>query len=420
MNSIVSRSKIDGSIVAPTSKSALQRHIVAAMLAKGKSVIHFESMSEDAEAVLGVAKSLGGRVVENKNSLEIVGGINNPAKNLYIGESGLGLRMLSPILAATAFPFEISGSGSLLKRPVDFVVDTLLKCGVEIKSTEGSLPLKMQGPINNNLISIDGSVGSQLLTGFLMAAPLLNNEVKIKVVNLKSKPYIDLTISILNHYGIEVVNKNYEQFLIGSDQIYKACNSYAEGDWSGAAFVLVAAAITGKIHLKGIDNHSLQGDKQIVHVLKMAGAEIQEFNNELIVEKNQLNAFEFDATDVPDLFPPLVSLAVNCIGISKIKGVSRLKHKESDRANTLKQEFEKLGASVILDGDYMMVEGTRLHGGHVSSHNDHRIAMALAVAALTSDGEVVIEASESVAKSWPDFFEKLSQLGANIMKMEQQ
>jgi 3-phosphoshikimate 1-carboxyvinyltransferase len=410
MNKTISKSNIKGSIVAPTSKSALQRHIAAAMLAKGKSVIRYESMSDDAEAVLGVAKSLGVNVVQVGNSIEIEGGINNPLKELYIGESGLGLRMLTPILAATGYPFEIAGRGSLLKRPVDFVVDTLRKTGVQIADTNGSLPLKLHGPIRENEIFVDGSVGSQLLTGFLMAAPLLDENIKIKVSNLKSKPYIDLTISVLKRHGVEVENLDYSEFSIASGQVYKGINTYAEGDWSGAAFVLVAAAIAGEICLKGIDNNSTQGDKQIVNVLKACGAFVEEGDNEISVKKEALNAFEFDATDVPDLFPPLVSLAVNCNGISKIKGVSRLKHKESDRANTLKSEFEKLGATIELNGDFMEIEGTKLTGEKVHSHNDHRIAMALAVVALTTDGEVVIEQSEAVAKSWPDFFEKLEEI----------
>jgi len=414
VNKVVTKSIIFGSIVAPTSKSALQRHITAAMLANGKSTLKFESISEDSEAVLGIAKKLGANVTILGNSIEIEGGIKKPFKYLYIGESGLGLRMITPILAATIFPFEVSGRGSLLKRPVDFVVNALNDAGAIVNTTNGSLPLKIQGPITKEKIVIDGSVGSQLLTGFLMAAPLLNKNIEIEVSNLKSKPYIDLTISILRQYGIEIFNENYKHFFIAKDQGFMAIDAYAEGDWSGAAFVLVAAAIAGEICLKGIDNQSTQGDKLIVEVIKDCGAYVEEGDEEIVVKKDELKAFEFDATDAPDLFPPLVSLAVNCKGKSKIKGVSRLKYKESDRATTLKSEFEKLGATILLDDDYMIIEGVQLKGTKVHSHNDHRIAMALAIAALNAEGEVIIEQSESVAKSWPDFFEKLEQLGVKI------
>jgi len=414
MNKTVSKSVIHGTLVAPTSKSALQRLIVAAILAKEKSVISFESMSEDAEAVLGTAISLGAQVFKSNNEIEIQGGIQNPTGQINIGESGLGLRMVAPVLAAFPFSFEISGRGSLMKRPLGFVVDTLLSCGVEIQDTNGSLPIKLKGPILGDKIIIDGSVGSQLLTGFLFAGPILNRDIEIEVSNLKSKPYIDLTISILSDFGIEILNQSYERFMIKSGQSYKACNCYAEGDWSGAAFVLVAAAIAGEIRLTGINNQSLQGDKQIVDVIKACGASVVASDNEIFIKKNKLNAFEFDATDVPDLFPPLVALAVNCDGRSFIKGVGRLKHKESDRAMTLQNEFGKLGANIQINSDLMIIDGGKLHGANVFSNHDHRIAMALAVAALTIENAVVIESSEAVGKSWPDFFEKLESIGAQI------
>jgi len=414
MNKRVSKSIIQGSIIAPTSKSALQRLIVAAILAKGKSIISFESMSEDAEAVLGTAKSLGAKVCIKNNLIEIEGGINNPDRLIQIGESGLGLRMIAPVLAATPYSFEITGKGSLLKRPVGFVVETLLSSGVQARSKADSLPLFIQGPISTDRIKIDGSVGSQLLTGFLVAAPLLHRDFEIEVFNLKSKPYIDLTISILNDFGIDISNKDYKNFFIKAGQSYKSGNFYAEGDWSGAAFILVAAAIAGEVHLTGTNNQSTQGDKQIVDVIKTCGAKVEQSENEIFVKKDQLLAFEFDATDVPDLFPPLVALALNCKGKSFIKGVSRLKHKESDRALTLQTEFAKLGAKILIDGDVMLVEGTQLIGAKVLSNHDHRIAMALAIAALNSETEVEIADSEAVGKSWPDFFDRLASIGGII------
>jgi 3-phosphoshikimate 1-carboxyvinyltransferase len=414
MNKTISKSLIHGVLNAPTSKSALQRLIVAAFLSDGKSLIEFESMCEDARAVLGIAESLVKSVKIIDKKIEIIGGIQNINETVNVGESGLGLRMIAPVLSAITGTFEIAGKGSLLNRPVGFVVDTLQSCGVKASDTNGSLPLIIEGPITSNNVYIDGSIGSQLLTGFLVAAPLLKKDFEIIVNNLKSRSYIDLTISILHKFGIEVSNDNYERFSIKGGQSYKACNSYAEGDWSGAAFVLVAAAIAGELKLTGIDYYSLQGDKQIVDVLKQSGADVKIGNNEVIVKKDKLMAFQFDATDVPDLFPPLVALAVNCKGKSKIKGVSRLKHKESDRASTLQEEFSKLGARIILEGDNMIVEGTELHGANVFSNHDHRIAMALAVAGLTINSKTIISGSESVGKSWPDFFEKMHTIGANI------
>jgi 3-phosphoshikimate 1-carboxyvinyltransferase len=411
MNKTVKKSAINGKLIAPTSKSALQRLIAAGMLCKGESIIHFQSISEDSEAVLGIAKAIGARISMSDNSLSIEGGFQKPSEKLNVGESGLGLRMLLPILASTNYMFEISGRGSLLKRPIAYVVDSLRESGVFVECINDSLPIRMKGPISSNKIRIDGSLGSQQLTGYLMAAPLLKRKIEIDVSDLKSKPYIDLTISILNDFGIDVSNHLYQKFTIEKGQEYMAAEIRAEGDWSGAAFPLVAAAISGIVELRGISSKSSQGDKAILDVIKSCGSNVTENNEGVMVSKNFLNAFEFDATDVPDLFPPLVALAVNCDGKSIIKGVSRLKHKESDRGITLQSEFNKLGANILIDNDIMIIEGSQLKGNKVNSHNDHRIAMALAVAALNADGDVIIENAEAVGKSWPDFFERMKDIG---------
>jgi 3-phosphoshikimate 1-carboxyvinyltransferase len=411
----VRKSSISGSIVAPSSKSAMQRLIAASMLAQGESVIAFESISEDSEAVLKVAKAIGAKVSEHGTCIHIEGGFNNPSEKLSVGESGLGLRMLSPILAASPFPFEISGQGSLLKRPIGFIVESLKSSGVSVICSGDSLPIRINGPITSDGISIDGSIGSQLLTGYLMAAPLLDRDFEIKVHDLKSKPYIDLTISILKRFGIEIMNDSYQKFTIKKGQKYHPATIHCEGDWSGAAFPIVAAAVAGELTIKGLYSDSTQGDKQILDVVKHCGALVAESHEGIQISKANLLPFDFDATDVPDLFPPLVALAMNCNGKSTIRGVSRLKHKESDRGFTLEREFRKLGANIRLDGDVMMLEGCHLKGNRVSSHHDHRIAMALAIAALNCDGEVIIEDSEAVGKSWPDFFEKMKGLGAHII-----
>ena len=257
---------------------------------------------------------------------------------------------------------------------------------------------------------MDGAFSSQLLTGLLMALPLHNEDTELYVHNLKSKPYIDLTGNILNQFDIKINHRNYEWFYIEGNQKYSPVNADTEGDWSGAAFLVVAAAIAGNLKINKIDINSAQGDKAIVEVAKIAGAKLEYFDYGISVTKNNLQAFEYDATDTPDLFPPLVALAVYCKGKSVIHGVHRLKHKESNRALTLKTEFEKIGAKIIIEDNKMIIEGSKITGNKVSSHNDHRIAMALAIAGLQAEGEMIIEGSEAVAKSWPDFFEDLESI----------
>ena len=410
----IHKSIIEGEIAAPSSKSALQRLIASAFLAKGQSIIQYKTLSDDARAGLNLIKSLGALVEKDDKVIKITGGFNNPKSELLIGESGLGLRMFTPILALHKDAFNITGKGSLLKRPVDFIVNTLKDFDIEIHSNQGKLPLKIKGPYKNTKVNVDGEFSSQLLTGLLMALPLAETDSVLSVSNLKSKPYIDLTIEILNKFGIEVYHNNYELFNIPANQEYKPINITTEGDWSGAAFLVVAGAIAGQIRITDIDLDSAQGDKAIVDIVEKAGAKVDRFDNALVVSKKELLSFEYDATDTPDLFPPLVALAVFCKGRSVIHGVHRLIHKESNRALTLKTEFEKIGAKIILDGDKMIVEGSKITGSKVSSHHDHRIAMALAVAGLQADGEMIIEDSEAVGKSWPDFFENLREIGGSL------
>ncbi|MEN8119639.1 MAG: 3-phosphoshikimate 1-carboxyvinyltransferase [Bacteroidota bacterium] len=410
----IQKSKISGEIAAPSSKSALQRLIAGAFLAEGKSVIGYKTLSEDASAGLNLISSLGATVEKGDDVIKITGGFKNYVRNVIIGESGLGLRMFSPILALNKNVFEITGKGSLLNRPVDFIVDTLKDFGVEINSNNGKLPLTIKGPYKNTKVDVDGEFSSQLLTGLLMALPLTDKDSELSVSNLKSKPYIDLTIEILRKFGIEINHDNYELFKIPANQKYKPINITTEGDWSGAAFLVVAGAIAGKIKITGIDLNSAQGDKAIVEVVENAGAKVESIDNGLIITKNQLIAFEYDATDTPDLFPPLVALAIYCKGTTIIHGVNRLTHKESNRALTLKTEFEKIGAIITLEGDKMLIEGGKINGTKVSSHHDHRIAMALAVAGLCAEGEMFIEDSGAVGKSWPDFFDDLENIGGIV------
>ena len=244
--------------------------------------------------------------------------------------------------------------------------------------------------------------------------------VTITVNNLKSKPYIDLTLQMIALFGYDVVNNNYESFTIKplNGLTNKQINCVVEGDWSGAAFLLVAGAIAGKITVEGLSIHSAQADKAILTALKDCGTKISTEQNKVTVDifsEGRGKAFQFDATDCPDLFPPLVVLAANCKGTSVIKGASRLQHKESNRAITLQQEFDKMGVEIRLEGDKMMITGgNKIKGARVHSHHDHRIAMACAVAALKGNGETVIEEAEAVNKSYPGFYSDLKLLGASV------
>ncbi|GAC1443872.1 MAG: 3-phosphoshikimate 1-carboxyvinyltransferase [Sediminibacterium sp.] len=419
----VSPSSIAGTIRAAASKSSMQRACAAALLHKGQTIIVNPGKSNDDKAALDVIQKLGATVESTEGGDIVVhsNGIHPVNSEINCGESGLGIRMFTPIAALSKQAITINGTGSLLTRPMHFFDEILPKLGVDIRSNGGRLPLQIQGPLQPANIEVDGSLSSQFLTGLLMAYGAAGADgVTITVKDLKSKPYIDLTLQVMKHFGWEVRHAGYEQFYFKKLQAasHKLQAYTVEGDWSGAAFLLVAGAIAGDITVKGLDISSTQADKAILQALSACGCRLSVKPGEIEIGPLPLKAFHFNATDCPDLFPPLVALAACCEGTTVIEGAERLTHKESNRAVTLQQEFGKLGIGITLQGDLMLVKGgTGLKGATVHSHHDHRIAMACAVAALKASGEVVIEAAAAINKSYPDFYEHLEVLGAVVKEI---
>ena len=415
MNLTVQRSRISGEVTAPPSKSYAQRALAAALLAKGKSVIRNPSRSDDARAAEGIVKELGGRVDDRGDHLLVEGGFSPKGQKLDCGEAGLSLRMFSPVAALAEQTMIMNGSGSLLKRPVQMITDALNQLGCRCQSQEGFLPVWIRGPLKSGKAVIDGSVSSQLLTGILMALPVVKGDSEIRVNNLQSVPYIDMTLHLLKQFGITVTHNQYEVFHIPGKQKYRPAEINVEGDWSGAAFLLVAGALAGGVTVNGLQPDSMQADRQILQALQYAGARVETGENKVSVSHNELKAFDFDATHCPDLFPPLVALAAHCNGVSRIGGVGRLVHKESNRAKVLQEEFYKLGVSIRTDGGNLYVTGqSMMKTGEVDSHGDHRIAMAAATVAMISRTPVKIAGAECVAKSYPGFYRDLKSLGGRI------
>ena len=415
-------SPISGKVQAPASKSSMQRACAAALLSKGTTTILNPGSSNDDLAALDVISKLGANII-NQTSDEIViksNGVDPVSSSINCGESGLGIRMFTPLAALSGKALTINGTGSLLRRPMHFFDEIFPKLGIEILSGNGYLPIHIKGPLKPADIEIDGSLSSQFLTGLLMAyAAAGAQQVTIKVRDLKSKPYIDLTLDVMKKFGVEVENHQYESFTFTNPTGFEPGTYTVEGDWSGGAFLLVAGAIAGKITVHGLSASSTQADKEIMKALIDAGADINVADNIITVGPASLNAFSFDATDCPDLFPPLVALASYCKGTTFIKGVSRLAHKESNRGVTLQEEFAKMGIAIEMNNDVMQVHGgSSLKGAVVHSHHDHRIAMACAVAALKATGETVIEEAEAIEKSFPDFYDKLDKLKVKSEKLK--
>jgi len=434
MRATVYPNTLRGEQVAPASKSSMQRACAAALLHRGTTRILNPGHSNDDLAAIDVIQKLGAIVKtedaskEKINSTSIIvhsNGVQPIGDTMNCGESGLGIRMFTPIAALSDQSITVEGIGSLLNRPMHFFDTIFPKLGIEIQSQAGYLPIQIKGPLKPANIEVDGSLSSQFLTGLLMAfAATENTNAVIEVQGLKSKPYIDLTLSVLNTFGWKVQHQDYKRFeFLAHPPLADHIDYTVEGDWSGAAFLLVAGAIAGPIVVKGVQLNSTQADKAVIQALKDAGASIDINENAIQIGPakdkagvvGSLKAFKFDATHCPDLFPPLVALAAVCNGVTILHGVSRLAHKESDRGLTLQKEFAKLGIRIELNEDRMMVYGgTGINGAEVFSQHDHRIAMACGVAALCADGPITITDAEAVNKSYTDFFKHLQHLGAKV------
>ena len=434
MRATVYPNTLRGEQVAPASKSSMQRACAAALLHRGTTRILNPGHSNDDLAAIDVIQKLGAIVKTEDASKEKISstsiivhsnGVQPIGDTMNCGESGLGIRMFTPIAALSDQSITVEGRGSLLKRPMHFFDTIFPKLGIEIQSQAGYLPIQIKGPLKPANIEVDGSLSSQFLTGLLMAfAATENTNAVIEVQGLKSKPYIDLTLSVLNTFGWKVQHQDYKRFeFLAHPPLADHIDYTVEGDWSGAAFLLVAGAIAGPIVVKGVQLNSTQADKAVIQALKDAGASIDINENAIQIGPakdkagvvGSLKAFEFDATHCPDLFPPLVALAAVCNGVTILHGVSRLAHKESDRGLTLQKEFAKLGIRIELNQDRMMVYGgTGIKGAEVFSQHDHRIAMACGVAALCADGPITITDAEAVNKSYTDFFKHLQHLGAKV------
>ncbi|MFN3918076.1 MAG: 3-phosphoshikimate 1-carboxyvinyltransferase [Flavobacteriales bacterium] len=401
-----------GEVTAPPSKSFLQRAIAIAALASSSSKISGYEPSDDVNVAISVVRELGARVEIKQDKLFIY-----PAKcssdfvKINCRESGLSARMFSPVAALLYREAIVSGEGTLLNRPMGMVIDALEQLGKNVSSNGGRLPIRIEGVLKGGATVIDGSESSQLLTGLLIALPILTVDSTLHVNDLKSIPYVQMTLDVLQLFNIRIRQNNFQTFYIEGRQEPAGINCKAEGDWSGAAFHLVGGAIAGEVSVEGLNPESAQADRAILNTLMQVGAKVKCENQTVSVSKNQLNSFDFDATHCPDLFPPLVVLAAACKGLSTIKGVSRLTHKESNRAVTLQEELGKMGARIKLNDDVMIIDGGgQIKGATASSRNDHRIAMAIATLSLLTNEIVEIQNPEAISKSYPGFYKDFNKL----------
>jgi 3-phosphoshikimate 1-carboxyvinyltransferase len=395
----------------------MQRVCAGALLHKGTTTVLNPGYSNDDLAALHIIEQLGATVLRNYDgSISISGTGVMPVTNIInCGESGLSTRLFAPIAALSNELVTITGHGSLLQRPMQGFSQFLPLLGVELLDFSGFLPLTLKGPLKPADVALDGSASSQYLTGLLFSMAFAAQEpVRVKAQNLKSRPYIDLSLQVLGKFGKLIENNDYQEFLIDPEKftVVGDLSVTIESDWSSAAAWIVAGALNGEIIINHLDKNSTQADRHILSVLAQCGVPHHWEDNALYIRSSQnLNPFLFDATHCPDLFPVLGVLAACCSGTSKVQGVHRLIHKESNRAETIAKMLVQLGVSLKIEDDTIEITGREvLNSTVISSYNDHRIAMAAAVASLRTEQGIVIENPEAVAKSYPRFFDDLQSL----------
>ena len=359
MDRSVPPGEIQGELTPPCSKSYAQRALAAALLAEGESTLRNIELCDDTRSAMRCIEALGADVtVVDPHTLKIRGGLAPRGRTLHVGESGLSTRLFTPIAALAGVPLRIEGEGTLLRRPMTMMIAPLRQLGVEVRHRDGFLPFDVCGPLHSATVEVDGSVSSQFITGLLLALPAARGEFTIDVRRAVSTPYIDMTVEAAHRFGAEILHNGYTQFYIEGGQRYRPTDYSIEGDWSAAATLLVAGAVAGEVTLHNVSILSKQADTAVCTALVRAGAELIHEADRITVRRRPLRAFEFDATQCPDLFPPLAALAAACEGESLITGTSRLAHKESDRAETLREEYAKVGIEIDLSTpDVMRISG---------------------------------------------------------------
>ena len=411
---------LKGEVEAPPSKSYTHRILVAALLSNGKTVIEKPLVSDDTLATLEAVKAFGAYVEQKDGYWEVEGQpfIKTPEKPINCRESGTTLRFMIPVAALAQGKTTFVMGPSLSRRPITPLLQSLGDLGVKTQYTPSSVVV-YGGGIKGGETALRGDISSQFISGLLFACPRAKKDTYISLTKpVESKGYVDMTVEVLCKHSIKVeVSKDYGSIRIPSGQDYKPFKHRVPGDFSSAAYLLAAAAITSsKIRIYNLDYTSKQGDKVILEILRQAGVNVHVGENHVEVHGAINNPIKIDAGDIPDLVPACTAIACYAVGRSEIRNARRLRYKESDRLTALYTEFKKMGAHITVKGDSLTITGPcELHGAVIDPHNDHRIAMACAVAALGAKGDSTIMNAECVSKSYPKFFRDLSLLGANIV-----
>ncbi|MDR2009177.1 MAG: 3-phosphoshikimate 1-carboxyvinyltransferase [Bacteroidales bacterium] len=413
-------SVLSGQINAKPSKSYEQRLLAGVLLSGGNCIISNCGNSDDVVAARTIIETLGCNIITEKNILKISSSDISGNNVINCNESALCARLFTPIACLLKSKFIVTGNNTLLNRPVADGFEIFKAMGSDLSYKDNKLPVEFSNAvIKSGKYTIDGSKTSQLISGLIMALSAVNGNSQLIIENPASIDYINLTINILKNFDInchvEICQQNNLIVNIIGNQNYKPGSFETENDWSSASPILVAGALCGNISIKGLNKYSVQADKNILNVFDLANVNYSWKNDILTVKRSETKAFEFNAVNCPDLIPPIVVLALFTKGASKIHGAGRLLHKESSRGEVLLKELQKIGADISISDDIIEITGKKEYNTAIlDSYNDHRIAMALSVAGLKINNGIEIKNPECIKKSYPEFYEDLKTLNANI------
>jgi 3-phosphoshikimate 1-carboxyvinyltransferase len=416
---VVRKSSLHGSIRAPPSKSHTHRTLIAALLSQGTSTIEGPLYCSDTMRTIEMCRSFGADVRERDDRVEITGPpVLKSPEHIDCGGSGTTLRIAMALAALTPGPVTLDGDASLRNRPLTDLAGALEQLGATCTTKGHRPPVTITGPIGGGTASMSGSTSSQYVSALLFACPRLASPTTLQLTSpLVSRPYVEMTRAVLTRHGVRS-EEHADGFSIPAPQTYHAAHHAIEGDYSSAATLLAAGALAGDVRIASLHQDSIQGDAEIVGILRRFGAPVKHHDKTCHVVRGPLRATVIDSTHIPDLVPVCAAVATQARGTTRIINAGRLRHKESDRLETTARELSAMGADIEATDDGLDIRGPMpLHGADIETHDDHRIAMAAAVAALVADGDTIVHDVECVEKSYPNVMRDLRTLGADINEL---
>ncbi|HXX59169.1 MAG TPA: 3-phosphoshikimate 1-carboxyvinyltransferase, partial [Dehalococcoidales bacterium] len=413
MKASISRSRIEGSVAAPPSKSYTIRGLMCAALAKGKSRIVSPLGSEDTEAATRVLRQVGTSIRRSENSWSVTGNeFKVPDKELFCGDSAATFRFMTALCSIIPGTCRLTAGASLGRRPVGPLVQALQQLGVHCSST-GNLPpvTVIGGKLAGGIVSLPGDVSSQYVSALLLLAPFARDTLTVRLTTpLESRPYVMMTLDTMQWFDVTVAfNDSLDEFTV-EPQKYEPATYTIEGDWSSASYLLALGALAGRVEVTELPTETMQGDRMLLQFLSEMGAGITVNNNSVIVSQSRLKSIKTDLTDCIDLLPTMAALAATAEGTSIFTGIARARVKESDRVAAVREGLARLGIKTTEDTDTLTVTGGKFAGAQIDSHNDHRIAMAFSMLGVLSGG-MSIDNAECVAKTYPEYWDVLKMLG---------